>query len=105
MERDPEKMLELILGVTNVRILGVEATSASVRIELESIDDVAVCPRCGAQAELLSTKSEEKVDLPVMGRPTRLVVKRRRWHCLTAQCPVTKWLEPDPTDEFPASSR
>lgn len=98
-------MLELILGMPNVRVLGAEATSALVRIELESTIDAPVCPRCGAQAELLSTKSEEKVDLPIMGRPSRLVVKRRRWRCPTAQCPVTKWLEPDPTDEFPPSSR
>jgi transposase len=105
MERDAAKMLELILGMPNVRVLGAEATSALVRIEVESTNDTPVCPRCGAQAELLSTKSEEKVDLPIMGRPSRLVVKRRRWRCPTAHCPVTKWLEPDPTDEFPSSPR
>src|SRR5271165_4934334 len=105
MERDPVKMLELIVGMPDVHVLGVEATSSVVRIELESTNDVPVCPRCGAQAELLSTKSEEKVDLPVMGRPSRLIVKRRRWRCPTAKCPVTKWLEPDPTNAAPLASR
>jgi transposase len=100
MERDPVKMLELVVGMPGVRVLGVEATPAVIRIELESTDDEAVCPRCGAQAELLSTKTEEKVDLPVMGVPRRLIVKRRRWRCPTEQCPQTKWLEPDPTGEL-----
>jgi len=101
MERDPVKMLELVVGMSGVRILGVEATPAVIRIEVESTDDETVCPRCGAQAELLSTKTEEKVDLPVMGVPSRFVVKRRRWRCPSEQCPETKWLEPDPTGELP----
>ena len=80
------KMLELVVGMPGTRILGVE-----------SAEDEAVCPRCGTQAELLSTKTEEKVDLPVMGVPSRFLVKRRRWRCPSEQCPETKWLEPDPT--------
>jgi hypothetical protein len=85
MERDPVKMLELVVRMPGVRILGVEAKPAVIRIELESTDDEAVCPRRGAQAELLSTKTEEKVDVPVMGVPSRLIVKRRRSRCPTEQ--------------------
>jgi transposase len=103
MERDPAKMLELLVGMSGIRVLGVELTATHIRIELESTIDVTTCARCGVQAELLGTKSEEKVDLPVMGTPSRLIVKRRRWRCPTANCPVTKWLEPDPSDADPAS--
>jgi DNA-directed RNA polymerase subunit RPC12/RpoP len=97
MERDPVKMLELVVGMSDVRILGVEVTSDVIRFELETKDDEASCPRCGIKAELLSIKVEEKVDLPVMGVPSRFIVKRRRWRCPSDSCPETKWLEPDPT--------
>jgi len=101
MERDPGKMLELLVGMPDVRVLGVETTDNVVRIEIESTIDRATCERCGAEAELLGIKSDEKVDLPVMGTPSRFIVRRRRWRCPTASCPVTKWLEPDPTDVDP----
>jgi len=101
MERDPVKMLELVVGMPGTRILGVEATPELIRIELESTEDEATCPRCGTKAELLSIKSEEKVDLPVMGVPSRFVVNRRRWRSPSEQCPETTWLEPDPTGELP----
>lgn len=99
------KMLELLVGMPNVRVLGVETSPDLVRIEIESTIDRVSCARCGAEAELLGTKSDEKVDLPVMGTPSRFIVQRRRWRCPTASCPVTKWLEPDPTDADPASLR
>ena len=53
------KMLKLVVGMPGVRILGVEATPAVIRIEVESTDDETVCPRCGAQAvrEALSRAS------------------------------------------------
>ena len=65
MERDPVKMLELVLGIPDVRILGVEATERHVRIELESTRDEARCSRCGAEAVLIGSKVEEMVDLPI----------------------------------------
>jgi hypothetical protein len=37
------KMLELVVGMPGVRILGVEATPAVIRIEVESTDDETVC--------------------------------------------------------------
>lgn len=101
MERDPVKMLELVVGMPGVRVLGVEVTSEVIRFELETKEDEVACPRCGTKAELLSIKSEEKVDLPVMGVPSRFIVRRRRWRCPSDACPETKWLEPDPTGELP----
>ena len=100
MERDPVKMLELVLGIPDVRILGVEATERHVRIELESTRDEARCSRCGAEAVLIGSKVEEMVDLPIMGTPSRLLVNRRRWECPSPTCGAKRWFEPSPVEEF-----
>ena len=35
------------------------------------------------------------VDLPVYGRPTRLVWHKRRWMCPDGDCPLGSWTEED----------
>jgi transposase len=103
MERDPVKMLELVIGIPDVRVLGVEVTHSHVRIELESVHDQAVCARCGAAAVLVGRRVEENVDLPIMGTPSRLLVQRRRFECPTPTCPAKRWYEPDPVALSPSA--
>jgi len=45
MERDPVKVLELIVGLPDARVLGVEVTESHIKIELESTHDEARCSR------------------------------------------------------------
>ena len=99
MERDPVRMVELLLAIPQgVRVLGVERLPDVVRIELESTRDEAQCARCGTVAVLTGTKTDELVDLPVMGSPSRFLVRRRRWRCPAPNCPVTKWVEKSPIE-------
>ena len=99
MERDPVKMVELLLALPEgVRVLGVERWPDVVRIELESTLEESRCPRCGTEAVLTGAKTDELVDLPVMGSPSRFLVRRRRWRCPSASCPVTKWVEKSPVE-------
>ncbi|MEP6665652.1 MAG: hypothetical protein ABJA81_04295 [Nocardioidaceae bacterium] len=37
------------------------------------------------------------VDLPVFGRPARLVWRKQRWRCPNVSCAVETWSEHDPT--------
>jgi transposase len=104
-ERDPVKMLELVLGIPDVRILGVESTTRHIRIELESTRDGARCSRCGSEAVLVGTRVEEMVDLPIMGTPPRLLVNRRRFECPSPTCGAKRWFEPHPVKEFNPSER
>lgn len=99
MERDPVKMLGVLLALPeDVRVLGVERKPDGVYVELESVADTERCASCGAEAELTGTKTDVLVDLPVMGSPSRFVVRRRRWRCPAPNCPTTKWVEPSPIE-------
>jgi transposase len=96
MERDPMKMLQVMLGLEDIRVLGAEETEKFVRLEIETTLDSAVCSRCGAPAALVGSRTDELVDLPIMGRPTRFKLKRRRWRCVTPSCDAKQWLEANP---------
>ncbi len=90
------KMLEVVLGLQDIRVLGAEETEKFVRLEIETTLDTARCSRCGGQAELVGSRTDELVDLPIMGRPSRFRLKRRRWRCPTPTCDAKQWLEPNP---------
>ena len=99
MERDPVRMVEQLLALPEgVRVLGVERLPDVVLIELESTLDESRCPRCGSVAVLTGTKTDELVDLPIMGSPSRFVLRRRRWRCPAPTCAVTKWVEKSPVE-------
>ena len=99
MERDPVKMVELLLALPDdVRVLGVERKADGVYVELESTAEEARCTQCGTEAVLTGTKTDVFVDLPVMGSPSRFVVQRRRWRCPSPDCSMTKWVEASPIE-------
>jgi transposase len=53
------------------------------------------CPRCGVLARVKDRCRVELVDLPVFGRPTRLVWHKRRWMCPESDCEMGSWTEED----------
>jgi len=98
LETDPTRMCELLVGLDDVMVLGVEDPGAEgplvVAIETES--SVPTCPECGAWARLKERVWVTYVDLPVFGRPTRLRWRKRRWRCPEVACAVGSWTESAP---------
>lgn len=87
---NPTRMCELLVGLPEVNVLGVEAW-LQVRVKIESRLDQGWCPRCGARAAVKDRPVVTLVDLPCFGRPTRLLWRKHRWVCREQQCPMGSW--------------
>ncbi len=73
MEIDPTRMCELLVGLPDVDVVGVEDVACGpLRVQVR-------CRECGVRAESKDRPKIELVDLPALGRRTRLVWHKYRW--------------------------
>ena len=99
METDPTRMCELLVGLSDVDVLGVSepvGVGATLVIEVASRVDQGWCGACGVKARLKDTTPVVLVDLTCLGRPTRLVWHKQRWWCAQSECPAGSWTVNDP---------
>ena len=98
MISDPIRVCELIVGLPDVNVLGVEdlGADAPLRLHIESRGPRPVCEECGAAAEVKDRPRVELADLPAFGRPVRTVWHKHRWRCPDSECPVGSWTAVDP---------
>ena len=90
-------MCELLVGLPAVTILGIDDFEGEpIRVHIERADSKTGCPEGGVVAESKGRRVVELVDLPVYGRPSRLVWHKHRFRCLEATCPSGSWSESDP---------
>lgn len=97
METDPIRVCELIVGLFDVNVLGVEdfGADAPLRLHIENRGPRPTCAECGFAAEVKERPQVELVDLPVFGRPVRTVWHKHRWRCADPECPVGSWTAVD----------
>lgn len=60
---------------------------------VETTADVVGCPSCGVRAVGHGRRRVEVRDLPIAGRPVRLVWAKRVWRCPDDDCPRRTWTE------------
>ena len=97
METDPTRALEWMIGLPALGFLGVEdGDDGEARIHVETKASAAGCPVCGVVARVKDRARIELVDLPLFGRPARLVWRKRRWACPDPDCANGSWTEEDP---------
>ncbi len=98
MESNPIRVCELRVGLPAVNVLGVDGTDPGepLRVHVETHGPRPRCGRCGAAAVVKDRPTVELVDLPVFGRPARLVWRKHRWECPEAFCSVGSWTGEDP---------
>lgn len=105
METNPTRMCELLVGLPEVGVRGVEdVAGAPLRVHVESTLDQGWCRECGVRASVKDRPVVELVDLPCFGRPTRLVWHKQRWHCREALCPVGSWTVIDERIAWPRAA-
>ena len=80
METDPTRMCALLVGLPDVTIAGVGHWPAWLRITVKVAGERPVCS-CGGAVHRHGVREVVLVDLPVFGRPTRLVWRKQRWRC------------------------
>lgn len=93
METDPIRVCELIVGLPDVNVLGVDDVGAGspLRLHFETRGLRPVCDECGSRAEVKDRPRVELVDLPAFGRPVRLVWHKHRWRCREPECSMGSW--------------
>ena len=60
---------------------------AATVITVRPTSDTSICPGCGARSGRIYSRYQRRLtDLPLAGRPVRLVVVARRFHSVTVMC-------------------
>jgi len=85
-----------MIGLPDITFLAVEDGPGGVgRIHVETVTRSVGCPSCGVPAQVKDRPRVELVDLPLQGRPCRLVWWKRRWMCPDGDCTMGSWTEED----------
>jgi len=79
---DPTVVCELFVGLGDVNVLGVDDVDPDepIRVYVETRQQRPGCGRCGTPAVVKDCPLVELVDLPVFGRPARLVWRKQTQH-------------------------
>lgn len=93
METDPIRVCELLVGLPDVNVLGVEDLREEfpVRLYVECRGPRPCCGRCGSPAEVKDRPVVELADLPAFGRPVRTIWRKHRWRCAKPNCTAGSW--------------
>jgi transposase len=88
-------MCEILVGLPEVNVLGVEDCEGMLEIHVECRSSRPGCPECGVLAHLKDQRIVTLVDLPCFGRCTRLLWHKHRWRCPDPDCSNGSWTEED----------
>ena len=95
MEENPTRICELIVGLGDVEVLGVDdALGGPLALHIWTRARPA-CGGCGGAVWSKGTSTVGLVDLPAFGRPVRLMWHKWRWRCPAASCVVGSFTEVD----------
>ena len=87
MEYDPTRMCELLVGLGDVEVLGIDdKEGAPLRVRIRRRGSRPPCGGCGGLLWSDGERPVALVDLPAFGRPVRLVWHKRRWRCPRGGC-------------------
>ncbi len=91
---DPEEMVEMLLGIPDVRVLALIENETGLWVEIETAPEDANCAACGQPAvpdgrRVVDMKSRQ----PMFGRPLSLSWQTRSWTCENPACPVGTFFE------------
>ena len=96
MECDPTRVCELLMGLGDVEIVGVDdGAEGPLRVHIRGRAPRPLCGGCGGLVWSKGERSVELVDLPAFGRPVRLVWHKRRWRCPRSGCAAGSFSEQD----------
>ena len=93
MEENPTCICELIVGLGDVEVLGVEDVSGEPLVLHIGRRARPACGGCGGAVWSKGASPVGLVDLPAFGRPVRLVWHKWRWRCPAASCVVGSFTE------------
>lgn len=92
---DATRVVACLVGLgPDVRIIGVDdRIGRPLIIHVETIGEPECPGDCWSRPLSKDRQRVELVDLPVFGRPCRLVWHKRRWTCFNNGCAMVSWTE------------
>ena len=93
MVENPTRICELLVGLGDVEVLGVDDEAAGPLAVHVRTRRRPACGGCGGAVWSKGTSPVRLVDLPAFGRPVRLVWHKWRWRCPAASCGVASFTE------------
>lgn len=94
METNPTRVCEILLGLPEVTLLGVEDHEGGpLAVYIECSGTPPKCGKCGGPSWVKDRSLVELTDLPAFGRPVRLIWSKRRLKCTNVACPQKSWAE------------
>ena len=93
--REPNRIVEALVGLKNVRVLAYQRTGPHVELLIEQVEVVPFCQSCGARAQVKDRPVVRYVDLPVFGTPMTLAWRKHRFRCPHDGCERKSWTESD----------
>ncbi len=88
METNPIRVCELLVGLPDVNVLGVDDDDGPLRVHVNARLGRPSCPGCGGVVWRKDRNPVVLVDLLAFGCPVRLVWHKQRWECPDDNCPT-----------------
>jgi transposase len=82
-----------LVGLDGFVVLAQAAEGGEWWLEVETTADRVGCESCGSRAVGHGRRRVQVRDLPMAGRPVRLVWAKRVWRCPERDCGVGTWSE------------
>ncbi|HYN55921.1 MAG TPA: hypothetical protein VES03_01870, partial [Motilibacterales bacterium] len=96
METDPTRICEILVGLPEVSVLGVEdVPGAPLMVHIDSQVEARNCPSCGRCGWVKDRPVVVLTDLPAFGRPVRLAWRKTRRACPNPDCAHGSWTSRD----------
>ncbi len=100
MEHNPIRIAEILLGLKDVNLIGVEdlgneEVPLPLRVHIECRGERPQCPLCNGMSYSKGTSLVELYDLQSFGRAVRLIWHKRRWVCKDENCIAPSWSDVD----------
>lgn len=87
---------QVMLGLAGFRVIQAVEVAGELELVIETEPGPAGCPSCGVVAVGHGRLAVSHRDVPLGGRPTVLVWRKRRWRCPEPSCPQATWVESSP---------
>lgn len=92
MEIDPTRMCELLVGLPDIDVIGVDGPEPGRLVVVVAVrESRPSCGRCGTAAWVKDRREVDLVDLPAFDQRVTLRVIRTRWCCPRFSCGVGSW--------------
>lgn len=102
LEVDPTRMCELLVGLPEVIVLGIDdVDEGPLIVHVEQAGPRPECIGCGELPAVKDRETVELIDLPYGGRPSRLRWRKVRWVCRNVDCDMISWTWDDTRIGFP----